>query len=61
MPREHCARCGRFIGEDCLEGHDGTFFGRFPDDDGYTGVYYCAWGVGCNSDEAVLFARVDEK
>ena len=22
-----CARCGRFIGEDCLEGHDGPNFG----------------------------------
>jgi hypothetical protein len=44
-----CVRCGRFIGEDCLEGHDGTFFGRGPgSEDGYTGVYYCAAGVGCN-------------
>lgn len=45
-----CARCGRFIGEDCLEGHDGSFYGPPGAEDGYTGVYYCAAGVGCNAE-----------
>lgn len=45
-----CARCGRFIGEECVEGHDGTFYGGHPGaEDGYTGVFYCAYGVGCNA------------
>ena len=43
-----CERCKRFVGEDCLEGHDGTVFGQFPGDDGYTGLFYCAVGKGCN-------------
>jgi hypothetical protein len=46
-----CERCGRFIGEDCLEGWDGGFFGD------YNGRYYCAVGVGCNKDELKI-ARV---
>lgn len=45
-----CERCKAFIGEDCLEGHDGTFFGSHPgSEDGYTGVFYCAPGKGCNA------------
>lgn len=46
-----CARCGRFISPDtCLQGHDGTIFGQFPDDDGYTEDYYCEIGTGCNAE-----------
>lgn len=33
--------------ENCvLEGHDGSLFGSYPDDDGYTGVFYCGIRVG---------------
>lgn len=41
-----CARCGCFIGEDCLEGWSGGVFGD------YNGSYYCAPGKGCNRDLA---------
>lgn len=45
-----CAQCGRFIGEDCTEGHNGSLVGSFTGDDGYTGIYYCAPNVGCQID-----------
>jgi hypothetical protein len=49
-----CERCNRFIGPDsCLEGHDGTFFGRTPGSDGYTGLYYCAEGRGCQVPDSI--------
>jgi hypothetical protein len=50
-----CARCGRYLSPDtCLEGVDWSQGSMGLDGDWpYTGLYYCAHGLGCNADEAV--------
>jgi hypothetical protein len=45
-----CAECGRFLGDDCLQGVDWSrgsigLDGDWP----WTEDYYCAHGVGCNA------------
>jgi hypothetical protein len=40
---DKCHRCGRFVGEEALEGWSGGLYGD------YNGLLYCAFGVGCNS------------
>jgi hypothetical protein len=52
----HCERCKRFIGEDCSEGVDWSAGMQMDGDVAWTGLYYCAPGVGCNSDEAIASA-----
>jgi hypothetical protein len=41
-----CERCGRFVGEEALEGWTGGPFGD------YNSKLYCAFDVGCNSVES---------
>ena len=51
--QERCARCGRFVGEEALEGWSGGLFGD------YNGKFYCAFGVGCNSVESAAGREAD--
>jgi len=52
--RMRCERCGRFVGEEALEGWSGGLFGD------YNGLYYCAFGVGCNSVESAAGREREE-
>lgn len=45
--REHCVRCGRFVGEDALEIQDPRQ-ATAHDPDGFTGTFLCAPDRGCN-------------
>lgn len=48
-PPMHCGRCGRFVGEDALEGIDWSAGTQMDGDVAWTGIYYCAPNVGCNT------------
>lgn len=49
-----CERCKRFIGEDCIEGVDFSKGMQMDGDVAWTGLFYCAYGKGCNRDKSMV-------